>query len=245
MSYINKYTLLGMLSRSYTVSSEELLIYRKKDKSKAMVFNKDYKNPKLCEITYAYIEEKPTTKSFYSSNEVISFFAKDYFIDLKKHSKEIYQTKKKWDKYITIKHEIEDVSEVLDLLDRWVKFSGLKYHWNRHDGYDRTFFLKHYLNHKDELKCNFFYYDNKLVGYSVISPKINDTYFYILRKVDITAGRNICEYVDYKTFELLNDKEFFVNWGASSGGVLQYKKKKFPLFSEKPVYFWKEHNNEI
>ena len=63
-------------------------------------------------------------------------------------------------------------------------------------------------------------------------------YNYIIRKSDISY-RNICLYCDFKMFEKIYDicsEDFIINWGGSSGNVLKYK-KKFPVYSELPVYF--------
>lgn len=239
MSYINKYTLLGMLSKNYTLDVNNCIIYKKKDKSKVIVFDNNYIDDSLVEINYSYITTKPNIKSYYKSEEVLSYFSNSYFLNLKKHSKEIYETKRKWDKRIIVKKSLDNIQDVLDLLNRWILLSGKKYGFNRHDGYDRNFFVNYYEKYKEDLDCNFFYLDNKLVGYSVISPKMNNVYYYIIRKVDISAGRNLCEYVDYKTFENLKDSNFYVNWGASTKGVLKYKMTKFPLYSTETRYFWK------
>ena len=241
--YINEYTILGMLSKNYTCDTDNMLIYKKKDKSKVISFDANYHDSTLSEINYAYITNKPKNiKGVYTSNEVVSCFPNTYFSDLKLYSKEIYETRNKWNKKIVVKKTLDNIQDVLDMLDRWVQLSGKKYRFTRHDGYDRNFFINYYEKHKDTFDCNFFYLDNKLVGYSVMSPKIKDTYYYVIRKVDISAGRNICEYVDYKTFENLNDSGFYVNWGASSGGVLKYKTTKFPLYSQETRYFWKVKN---
>ena len=242
MTYMCDYTMLGMVSKNNIIDFDKKCIYKKVDKSKVLVFDKDFDISGFSEINYAYISEKPNAKSYYRSTEVISHFAKDYFTNLRSYSREIYQTKRKWDKKIVIKTELNSIEEVIELIDKWSKNSGVKYRWQEHSGYDKTFFLKYYEVWKDKLKCFFFYLNDVLVGYSIISPRVKDTYYYIIRKMDISVGRNICEYIDYKTFELLNDNDFFVNWGASSGGVLQYKTKKFPVYKTEKRYFWKIKN---
>ena len=227
MTYICKYTMLGMLSKSYIPDFENNCIYKRKDKKKVLVFDTNFNTEGFEEINYAYIPEKPNNKVFYHSTEVISYFAKDYFSNLKQYSYEIYQTKRKWDKQIVIKSEPNNIEEVIELIDKWSKYSGVKYRWQEHSGYDKTFFNKYYKEWKDKVKCFFFYLNNILVGYSVIAPKIEDTYYYIIRKMDITVGRNICEYIDYKTFELLNDNNFYINWGN-----FQYIKQKNVIFGK-------------
>ena len=42
--YINEYTILGMLSKNYTCDTDNMLIYKKKDKSKVISFDANYYN---------------------------------------------------------------------------------------------------------------------------------------------------------------------------------------------------------
>ena len=88
----------------------------------------------------------------------------------------------------------------------------------------------------------FFYINNELVGYSVVSGLVeNNCFKYVIRKMEIKNKRNICLYIDYKTFENLYyiyDRDFYINWGASKGNVLKYK-KKFPVSYEGRVWFYK------
>ena len=77
-----------------------------------------------------------------------------------------------------------------------------------------------------------------MVGYSILH-RAADSYEYLIRKMDNTL-RNTCLYVDFATFRSLweiEQRPFYVNWGASGGGVLRYK-KKFPVHVEVPVYFY-------
>jgi len=243
-NYINRHTIMGMMSRHYIPFEDFTGFYKSKKRDKVVVFNKDYFEPNCKEINYYYIFEKPEIKikSMYNSTLLVSHFDSEFFKLSGKSNTEVRETRNKYNKIITIKNDIKDIEEVIYLIDKWDILSGQKYNWQRHSGYDRSFFIKYYEKEKDNLISLFFYINDELVGYSVISKIVEDNCFkYIIRKMDISIGRNLCLYIDFKTFENLYNiysRDFRINWGASSGNVLKYK-KKFPVFSEEKVWFYK------
>jgi hypothetical protein len=236
-TYINKHTIMGMLSRNYTPFNNWQGFYKNKNKTKAVVFDEIF-NENLEEINYSYINNK--AKGSYKSTVLISYFDDDFFCLNGRKFREIRETKNKWDKKISIKAAPNSILEVIDLINKWDILSGGKYGFNRHSGYDRNFFNKYWESEKDSLFSLFFYYDDVLVGYSIVSKLNPNDFTYVIRKVDISVGRNICLYVDYKTFENIHKfyDKFHINWGASSGKVLKYK-RKFPIGMENNVYFFK------
>ena len=96
---------------------------------------------------------------------------------------------------------------------------------------------------------NVFKLDNEVVGYSCIEKVSSYSidgkpeFKYLTRKVlSIEGRRNLTEYIDYKTIELVHSlnphfEHVLVNWGASSGGVHWYKSHKFPLYSIEKKWF--------
>ena len=248
-NYINKHTVMGMMSKHYIPFEDFSGFYKSKKKDKVVVFNKDFPISNYKEINYYYISNKPEVKikNMYNSTLLISYFDSDFFKLSGKSNTEIRETRNKCNKIITIKNNIDSIDEVILLINKWDELSGKKYGWNRHSGYDRAFFVKYYDLEKDNLFSLFFYCNNVLIGYSIVSGVVNNNCFrYVIRKMDMSVCRNICLYIDFKTFENLYSiygREFYVNWGASSGNVLKYK-KKFPVFSEKKVWFYKVKNNE-
>ena len=250
-NYINKHTVMGMMSYHYIPFDNFDGFYKNKDRTKVVVFDKNYQNEDCNEINYYYILDKPEEKikNMYSSSLLISNFDKDYFSLKGLDNKEMRETRNKWNKKIVIKDNLDNIDEVLNLIDIWDEVSGKKYRFNRHSGYDRSFFKKYYKDEKENLISLFFYCENKLVGYSIVSKIMeNDNCFrYIIRKSDNSIGRNIGLYIDFKTFEnIFNiyEKEFKVNWGSSSKNVLKYKKTKFPVFLEKKTWFYKKVQND-
>jgi len=240
---------MGMMSRHYTPFEDFTGFYKNKIRDKVVIFNKDFLLGDYKEVNYYYILEKPELKikNMYSSTLLVSHFNSDFFKLEGKSKTEIRETRNKYNKVITIKKDIDDVGEVVLLIDRWDELSGKKYGWQRHSGYDRSFFLKYYEQEKENLFSLFFYINDELVGYSIVSKIQEDNCFkYIIRKMDNSIGRNICLYIDFKTFENLYNiygSDFYINWGASSGNVLTYK-KKFPVYSEDKVWFYKIKREE-
>ncbi len=248
-NYINKHSIMGMLSKNYIPFENWEGFYKNKKRDKIVVFNNiEYKNEDAKEINYYYLFEKPEYKKYFSSTVLVSFFNEEYFELRGKKCKEMRETRNKWNKKIIIKNEINSINEISDLIKIWDINSGEKYRWNRHSGHDRNFFIKYYEQEKENLYSLFFYFGEKLIGYSVVSKISEDNcYRYIVRKMNISVGRNIGLYIDFKTIENIwreiGRGEFYVNWGASAGKLLKYK-RKFSPFLEKKVWFCKVKNEE-
>ncbi len=247
-NYINRHTVMGMMSKHYIPFEDYSGFYKSKKRDKVVVFNKDYPEGSYKEINYYYIPDKPEVKikNMYNSTLLVSHFNSDFFKLIGKSNREIRETRNQYNKIITIKNDIDNIEEVILLINKWDMQSGKKYGWQKHSGYDKTFFLKYYEQEKDNLISLFFYFNDVLVGYSIVSNIVdNNCYKYVIRKMDISS-RNLCLYIDFKMFENIYNnygRDFYINWGASSGNVLKYK-KKFPIFSEDKVYFYKIKKEE-
>lgn len=186
-------------------------------------------------IHYYYIYNKPNIKHYHLT-QLISHITPEFFELSGKKWREIRETRNKFDKIVSIKEYNQ--KDVLGLIDVWDKTAGVKYGFQRRSGRDRNFFNKWFKQEQDKLFARFFYIEDDLIGYSVLH-KNNGCYEYLIRKT-LSEMRNTCLYVDYKTMEEIHQHEndFYVNWGASKGKLLKYK-KKFPVFEERPVYFYK------
>lgn len=146
------------------------------------------------------------------------------------------------------------LQETVDMVEKWrhLDNGGMKYGWQERAGCDKAL-VKRYIDNfegiQDYVTGTVFRLDGEVVGYSCIEKTSLTAvdglpeFKYLTRKVLSTSGRrNLTEYVDYKTLELVHEanpriKTFLVNWGASSGGVLWYKKHKFPLYSLETKWF--------
>ena len=249
--YITRHTIMGMLSKNY-IPFDNWIGYIK-NKNEVILFtdsdNIISNNMNYPKINLNYIEKivNPKDKikgyinssSYYLTN-VRSKFDSDFFKLSGKKFIELRETQNKFDKIIKVKNDC-DIDLIISFINEWDNNRGKdKYGWQLHSGYDKTFFNKFYKIEQDKLYSNFFFINDKLVGYSIVSRDTDDNeYKYIIRKCD-TSYRNLSLYIDLYSFKnIFNDVgEFIIDWGASSGGVLKYK-KKFPVYSEGKKWFYK------
>jgi len=140
------------------------------------------------------------------------------------------------------------IEEIELMINEWNNSVGMKYRRTNHSGYDKNFFRQEFIKNREQYYSLFFYepQNKKLLGYSIISKNFikNENiknYSYLLRKTLTNEKiRNLTLYVDYVSFKnifnLNNEKEYNINWGASKGTLLKYK-KKFPIKQEEKVFF--------
>ena len=249
LSYINPHSILGMVSARYKIFD----VGFQKNKNNVVLFypfkTEDItsRNEDKVFISYLLEDEYNYLKSLdiphkKSKQALILSDINEEFLKLngaKFH--EFREVRNKYNKICTIKTEPNSLEEVGGLIDVWDEVRGPAHGIQRHSGYDRNFFNNVYPKEKDNLFSYFFYIEDKLVGYSVVSKLGNGINFsYLIRKND-TRFRNLCLYIDYKTFDLMFNElktSFTINWGAASGKILKYK-KKFPIYKEVPVWFCK------
>ena len=235
---------MGMMSKHYIPFEDFSGFFKSKKRDKVVVYSKDFPIDNYKEVNYYYIFDRPEIKikNMFHANLLVSHFDGEYFKLPGRKNRKVRWARNTYNKIITIKNDIEDIEEVIKLIDKWDEFSGGKYGWIRHSGYDRSFFLKYYEQEKENLFSLFFYHNDVLIGYSVISNIVdNHCFTYVARKMDISFGTDIGIYIDFKTFENLYSiygREYKINWGASKGSLLKYK-KKFPVFYEGKVWFYK------
>ena len=230
--YTSRYCLLGMMSARFEVLGDWQGF--KKNRNNAVSFDVNFV-PDFKSVFFSYIYEKPKVKC-YKMTQLISKFDSEFFELRGKEHCEIRETRNKFDKVVSIRAYNKE--DTLGLIDLWDSQRKQLYGWFCHSGYDRNFFSKWYDAEKDQLFSRFYYLGERMIGYAVLH-QTESGYEYLIRKADCSI-RNLCLYVDYKTFEqVYSGTDFFVNWGASKGSLLRYK-KKFPIFSETPTYFFKQ-----
>lgn len=135
---------------------------------------------------------------------------------------------------------------------RWLERGGMKYGWQERAGCDKALIkrlVEDFEGIQGHVIGSVFKLDGETVGYSCIekhSTAVVDgfnEFKYLTRKALVAERRrNLTEYIDYKTLELVHLANphlstFLVNWGASSGGVYWYKSHKFPLYSHETKWF--------
>lgn len=148
----------------------------------------------------------------------------------------------------------ENASAAIDMVEkwRWLDNGGMKYGWQERAGCDKALIQRYASNYegiRDYAAGTVFKVNGEVVGYSCIEKKSLSQvdgipeFKYLTRKVLNTRGhRNLTEYIDYKTIELVHKlnphlRVLLVNWGASSGGVYWYKTHKFPVYSLETKWF--------
>ena len=250
-NYISYHSILGMLSKRYKLlidnkgfikNSKEICLTNSIDieeyKDQYQKISLIYQNKEQ----FDFIRSNYNVTSFWKSTQIISYFNPNFFKLEGMTYREIRETKNKYNKCIRIENEIKDINEVIEFIQSWKNNRGSnKYGWQEHSGYDMNFFQQYYEIEKDNLYHTFIYdQNNNLLGYSIVEKNnVNNQLNYIIRKAHWNM-RNICLYLDYITFEkIYNDhKEFYINWGCSSGTLLKYK-SKFPIHNLETKYFIK------
>jgi len=233
-TYNSKYVLMCMAGKCEILGDWSGY---KKNRKNAISFDESFK-PDYEKVSYYYIYDKPAEKYDWKLTQLISKFDANFFALPGKEYREIRETRNYYDKRIEIRDYNED--DTLDLILRWREHSGYKYGWQMHDGRDSCFFKRWYATEKENLISQFYYLDGYMMGYGIMQKIEDGSYNYLIRKTDISMGRNTCLYCDYKLFESIwktENKDFFVNWGGSKGPLLKYK-EKFGIYEEVPVYFY-------
>ena len=238
----------------------------KRNRNKVLCFNEESARNYIGEydkINLGYFTEKVKSKdmSFYAKSTALITgpFHKDNFLKFKGlEFQEYRETINSLDKRVLISDTmIHPETDIKNVVSKWDDLAGKrKYGWQLHSGYDRNFFnTGYFLGEKDNLQSLFFYDKETMecIGYSVISKKASSEksglvyplYSYIIRKYSPEKKyRNLCLYIDLKAVQRLvkdKDEQSIVHWGASSGGVLNYKRSKFKnfIFREYDVWFGK------
>jgi hypothetical protein len=246
MKYWTRHGIVGMMGKSGKLSDSSDYFY--KNSKNIVSFNINFTSP--LKVSYAYIPEKDlvsipkkTIKSKYVLTQIVSKIDQAFIKCRGKKNSEFRWTRNKYDGKIEVKTAPNSTEEVIDFIKLWDDTRGLKYGWQLHSGYDKTFFTTWY-QQEQNIQCLFFYLEGNLVGYSVISLEQDDgAYIYMLGKCSVTF-QNLSLYIDLVSYEkLLGDKEsILINWGASSGTLLKYK-RKFPIYSQENLYFFRRVDN--
>ena len=231
--YNSKYVLMCMARKGNILDDWKGYV---KNKKNAISFDASFR-PDFEKVSYYYVYDKPEIKYDWKLTQLISRFDDGFFKLPGKAYRELRETKNYYDKRIEIRDYKQE--DTLDLIKRWDAHSGAKYNWQRHSGRDSWFFKRWYEEEKDNLISRFYYLSGVMMGYCVLHKAEENSYEYLIRKTDISMGRNTCLYCDYKTFESIHlpGQQFYVNWGGSSGKLLKYK-EKFGIHEETPVYFY-------
>ena len=169
-------------------------------------------------------------------------------------------TVNKWNKMLNDRRFLleplnaRNLNDTLKMIEKWryLDNGGMKYGWQERAGCDKAL-VQRYVNNfesiQDYVVGTIFRLDNEVIGYSCIEKRplcevdgIPEVKYLTRKVISIKERRNITEYIDYKTIELVHKMNerlevFLVNWGASSGGVHWYKTHKFPVYNLEIKWF--------
>lgn len=246
MSYNTKHAIMGMTSKRYEImpwvgyikNSKEAVFFQPVDNEICQLFEK---------VNFNYVPSKDIQldgfklHGAYKSTNITSAFTPDWFKLPGKAWREIRETRNHYAKTVKIT-TTATTEEIVAFIKEWNILRGkAQYGWQLHSGYDVNFFEQFYAGERDNLWTLFYWQDDRLIGYSVVSKEsINGEYNYIIRKAR-TDLRNLNLYCDFKMFELIDAElktAFNINWGSSKGSLLAYK-KKFPVGKLEDTYFCK------
>ncbi|TAL70169.1 MAG: hypothetical protein EPN82_06020 [Bacteroidetes bacterium] len=101
-------------------------------------------------------------------------------------------------------------------------------------GIDRNFIFKYALKNNEKFIKHFFYFDDTLIGYSIIEKVDENHYNHLCRKADTTFN-NLGLYIDFFAYNEISNKlnnSFIVNIGNTGGhdSLLREKTENFPVF---------------
>lgn len=258
-NYINERSIVGLMNKNGIICTDyPLSFYKVKNKSKIVVCGNRLsleEESKYKQVNYMYLDIDPKIKGSNKMTQVISEInSKEMFHSLPgKKYREIRET---IHKYLRMKNNnqlrieelnIDNYQDVINMIDEWEysEKGGLKYMWQSHPGIDKNV-INRYVN--EELNNCFaliFYIDNKCVGYSCCEQGLfntnNQEIKYLTRK-SLNNYRNLTLFIDWYTFYILHlqigfNNNFKINWGCSSKGVLDYKVKKWPVYSLEDKWF--------
>ncbi len=259
-NYVNEHTFYAMSSERFKLlpncfgfikNRNEIVFYPPIQKE---FIKYEYKNIKLRYLTeedYQNFLSLDVKHSKTKYKGIISYFSEEFF-NLKGTKYQEFRTViNKYKKLnVEVLEDFKKIEDIYELISRWKAIKAEKtIHFLDHTGLDKNFFKNYFEKFKRDLFSRFFYIDNKLVGYSIISllkdKNKEECFKEITRKFDYDY-KQICLYIDYITFfdlyKKLN-KPYYLNRSATTDKNIILYKNKFPIYKIIPVYFIKIINN--
>lgn len=217
----------------------------KLDKKDIRAYDKDFYDPSATKISYFYVKEKrPEVKSAGKMPAEVSLITEEFVTNPRSQNYNMGYQVRRWSKRedLRVTTELPPLKVIYDFIKNWDNTSGKKYGARLASSYDKNFFTNHYAEVIDQIQPLFFYLGDRLVGYSILElpKKMERDHGYLVsrygpRKVDITAGSNLCQFVDYEAFRRLREKvgeDFIIHWGAAEKGIRLYEHRNFPFYRE-------------
>lgn len=219
----------------------------KLDHKDIRAYDPDFYDPTATKISYFYVVGKRgDAKTVGKMPAEVSLITKEFIDNPRSQNYNMGYQVRRWSKRedLRVTTELPPLKEIFDFIKNWDNTSGKKYGARLASSYDKNFFANHYAEVKDQCQALFFYLGDKLVGYSILEipdPEERDEVDGYLvsrygpRKVDITAGSNLCQFVDYTAMKMLRERvgaDFILHWGSAEKGIRLYEHRNFPFYRE-------------
>lgn len=217
----------------------------KMDKKDIRAYDVNFYDPTATKISYFYVTEKrPEVKSASKMPAEVSLITKEFVDNPRSQNYNMAYQVRRWGKRedLHIETEMPPLEEIFKFIKNWDNTSGKKYGARLASSYDKNFFTNHLHDVRDKVQTLYFYLGDRLVGYSVleIPNGVERDGGYLVsrygpRKVDITAGSNLCQFVDYESMRRLHEKageDFILHWGSAEKGIRLYEHRNFPVYRE-------------
>lgn len=244
------------------IDYERMVMYpNKMDTKDIRAYDKDFYDPTATKISYFYVTEKrPEVKSASKMPAEVSLITKEFVDNPRSQNYNMAYQIRRWQRALSgelsidgwvgsrleISTELPTLKEIYDFIKHWDNTSGKKYGARLASSYDKNFFTNHYADVRDQIQALFFYKvtgeERKLIAYSVLEVPngFEEDGGYLVsrygpRKVDITAGSNLCQFVDFFSMATLRGRvgrDFILHWGSAEKGIRLYEHRNFPFYRE-------------
>lgn len=242
-TYVNDLVIRYVCGMRSAVDLERMVMYpNKEDHRDIRAYDCNFYDPNATKISYFYIKDKREGVGSASKMPAeVSLITKAFANDPRCQNYNMRYAKNKWGKQLRIETITPSLEVIFKFIKNWDNTSGKKYGARLASSYDKNFFAHHLESIKDKVQALWFYLGDKLVAYSVIDKSFNDVDSdypvarYLPRKVDITAGSNICQFVDYEAVRRVHEfigSDFILHWGSAEKGIREYEHRNFPFFRE-------------
>lgn len=231
--------------RSEVDLDRRVMYPNKLDHKDIRAYDPNFYDPTATKISYFYVvDRREGVKSVGKMPAEVSLITKEFVDNPRSQNYNMAYQVRKWGKRegLSVSTVMPPLKDIYDFIKRWDATSGKKYGARLASSYDKNFFTNHFLKVRNQCQALFFYLGDKLVGYSVLEipnkEERDGTYLvsrYGPRKVDITAGSNLCQYVDYYAMKALREKvgeDFILHWGSAEKGIRLYEHRNFPFYRE-------------
>lgn len=244
--YIDPFIIRYVCGMKSAVDLERMVMYPNKlDRKDIRAYDPKFYDASATKISYFYVVDKRAdVKSAGKMPAEVSLVTKEFVDNPRSQNYNMAYQVRRWNKRedLKIATELPPLKEIFDFIKNWDNTSGKKYGARLASSYDKNFFANHFGEVCHMCQALFFYLGERLVGYSILelpnSEERDGGYLvsrYGPRKVDITAGSNLCQFVDYEAMRRLRERvgeDFILHWGAAEKGIRLYEHRNFPFYRE-------------